>query len=73
MSGTVVPDIAVAGGDGSGYQVPDLFSTGRDASDVHSAIEPSYMAVFLLPPTSDSANQATEAQWPVFGPAPSNR
>src|SRR5690606_41401982 len=47
-------------------QLPDLFSTGRDGSAVHSAIEPSYMLVFLLPSTSLRPNQAIEAQWPVL-------
>ncbi|MGZ2443747.1 hypothetical protein ACVI55_006248 [Sinorhizobium medicae] len=43
-------------------QVPDLFSTARAGSAVHSAIEPSYMLVFLLPSTSERANQVTDAQ-----------
>ena len=43
-------------------QVPERFWTGRCGSAVHSAIEPSYIEVFLLPSTSLRPNQATEAQ-----------
>src|SRR5690606_39384678 len=41
-------------------------TTGRAGSVVHSAMEPSYMLVFLLPSTSERPNHATEAQWPVL-------
>src|SRR5690606_21235985 len=39
---------------------------GRAGSAAHSAMEPSYMRVFLLPRTSLSANQGSDAQWPVL-------
>src|SRR5690606_35170327 len=45
-------------------QLPERFSTGLDGSEAHSAMEPSYMLLFLLPSTSLTPNQATEAQWP---------
>ena len=39
---------------------------GRLGSLVHSAMEPSYISVFLLPTISLAANQPSEAQWPVL-------
>lgn len=41
-------------------------SMGAPSSVVHSAIEPSYMELSLFPNSAYSANQPSDAQWPVL-------